>query len=328
MLLSDSRRTACPSKSILAASGPSLFVAPSPNMSSVELPQHMYLAAVEEYLLLTTLHGLLDPARIRDLPPALTMASRNDLVHTAMQALHGDARDHFLRYADSLASAIQGSIDVPFPPMPRQCPADPSIAERRAMNYLSEGSGSLWTAVRETVAMLQFSPDTRPFATGQTCVLGAYCKGGIIGLSKATKDHPATCTRLNAAVRMVAERHYGYNWTTLVINIDNHTSPHTDRNNGPAPSLLLGLSHHNGGELWLADRCGKHYHEVDGVFTAGQLYKTSACGVFFNGWCTPHTTSEWTAGNRVTLITFTIRHADKLLPAASNFLKEVGFCPP
>lgn len=83
-------------------------------MSSVELPQHMYLAALEEYLLLTTLHGLLDPAQLRDLPPAITMASRNDLVHTALQKLHGDARDHFLRYADSLASAIQGSIDVPY----------------------------------------------------------------------------------------------------------------------------------------------------------------------------------------------------------------------
>lgn len=297
-------------------------------MSSVELPQHMYLAALEEYLLLTTLHGLLDPAQLRDLPPAITMASRNDLVHTALQKLHGDARDHFLRYADSLASAIQGSIDVPYPPMPIECPVEPSLAERRAMSHLSERSGSLWNAVREVVSMIQFAPDTRPYAQGYTFVLGAYSKGGLVGLSKATKAHPATCTLLNAAVRMIAERHHGYNWTTLVINIDNRTMPHTDRNNGPAPSLLIGLSHHNGGELWLADRSGRHYHEVDGVFTAGQLYKTSACGVFFNGWCTPHATSEWTAGNRVTLITFTIRHAEKLLPAASSFLKEVGFCPP
>ena len=120
----------------MAASGPSLLIAPCPNMSVVELPQHMYLAALEEYLLLTTLHGLLDPKQVQALPPALTMASRNDLVHTAMQALHGDAREYFLRYADNLASAIQGSIDVPFPPMPTRCSTDPSLAESRAMNYL------------------------------------------------------------------------------------------------------------------------------------------------------------------------------------------------
>ncbi|OLQ02133.1 hypothetical protein AK812_SmicGene15050 [Symbiodinium microadriaticum] len=191
----------------------------------------MYLAALEEYLLLTTLHGLLDPAQLRDLPPAITMASRNDLVHTALQKLHGDARDHFLRYADSLASAIQGSIDVPYPPMPIECPVEPSLAERRAMSHLSERSGSLWNAVREVVSMIQFAPDTRPYAQGYTFVLGAYSKGGLVGLSKATKAHPATCTLLNAAVHMIAERHHGYNW---------------------------------------------HYHEVNGVFTAGQLYKTSA----------------------------------------------------
>ena len=118
-----------------------------------------------------------------------------------------------------------------------------------------------------------------------------------------------------------------HSWTSLAINVDNLTAPHVDRHNGTTSSFLLGLSHHVGGELWIADPQGTDFQEMENVFQAGRRHHVSATGVFFDGRQVPHATCPWTEGNRVVLVAYTIRSADRLLPTA-QFLEEIGFMLP
>ena len=182
--------------------------------------------------------------------PMLTMSSRNAIVAQAIQTLREPYKADFLQYADRLSASIGDTVYVNFPPPPRII-GHASPAEICAINYLATGRGTLWTAIRETIALLEFASDSRPCANGMTYTLGAYHKGGILGLSKETAAHPATCRLLNMAV-VAVER--GHVWTTLAINVDNMTSVHQDRQNSFHPSLLIGVSHHEAGELALLPR--------------------------------------------------------------------------
>ena len=164
----------------------------------------------------------------------LTMSSRNAIVEQAMQTLREPYKADFLQYADRLSASIGDTVYVNFPPPPRII-GHASPAEICAINYLATGRGTLWTAIRETIALLEFASDSRPCANGMTYTLGAYRKGGILGLSKETAAHPATCRLLNMAV-VAVER--GHVWTTLAINVDNMTSVHQDRQNSFRPSLM------------------------------------------------------------------------------------------
>ena len=52
-------------------------------------------------------------------------------------------------------------------------------------------------------------------------------------------------------------------------------------------SLLIGVSHHDDGGLWLEAEDGRHYEEVEGSFRAGHIFSTTASCVLFAG-KTPH----------------------------------------
>eukprot|EP00439_Symbiodinium_sp_Y106_P029289 s8086_g3.t1 len=255
------------------------------------------------------------------------MFSRNAIVALALQTLQEPQKADFLQYADQLSASIGDAVYIDFPPPPTIL-GHGSPAELCAINYLATGRGTLWTAIRETIALLEFAPDPRPCANGMTYTLGAYRKGGILGLSKDTAAHPATCRLLNMAV-VAVER--GHVWTTLAINVDNMTSVHQDCQNSFYPSLLIGVSHHEACELWTAHPHGRCYFEApDGSLLAGHKHTTSVAGVLFNGKDLPHATCAWHGGCRVVLIAYTI-HAqakDQLPSGAAALLEEVGFLLP
>ncbi|CAE7696136.1 unnamed protein product [Symbiodinium necroappetens] len=165
------------------------------NVALYALPDHMQLVALEESLLLKALrNGADDASAIR---PCFTLFARNELVYVAMQMLSGDSLRHFLEYADMLARSniMEVLVNVPEPddePDPRS-----SRAEVLAYHYLQEGRCALWTAVRSVARDLPFDEDPRSFTNGQTLRLGLYNKGGLTGLSGATKLHRSTCRLLN-----------------------------------------------------------------------------------------------------------------------------------
>ena len=290
----------------------------------VELPRHMYLVALEEHLLIQALRALL-PADGQSCPPHLALAARNDIVAIAQDLLSSEALPAFLRYADELALHLQGETRVMFPPLPRAASESGTPAEACAEAYLLEGSGALWAAIRQVATLLPFRDDRRPHGNGRVIAFGAFNKGGLLGIHKHTTSHQAVCTLLNAAVRAISAQQC---WTTLVLTYNNHTTPHYDKGNSEVvPSLLIGLTHHDSGEVWIEQPGGTHYQLIDGTMVAGELHHTSACGLLFSGAKQCHATCQW-SGTRITLIAYTIRCHDLLLKGAREFLVKLGFLPP
>ena len=288
----------------------------------LELPSHMYFAALEESLLLEALRTLHGGTHAAPLPPELSMAVRNDIVAFAQRVLAPSAFATFLSYAEQLSVSIKGETRCSLPPLPRAAGGAGTEAEACAEALLSEGSGVLWSAARMVVNQLTYSVDKRPHGNGQTFSLGAFNKGGLLGMHKHTTQHQAVCTLLNAMVRSIAAGHV---WTTLMVNCDNHTTPHYDRGNSEHhPSLLIGVSHHDSGELWIERPGGRDYQLVEGDFLAGDLCPTSACGLLFNGSKQCHATCQWT-GRRITVIAYVIRCHELLLSGTRAYLEELGF---
>ncbi|CAE7575581.1 unnamed protein product [Symbiodinium necroappetens] len=284
----------------------------------------MYLVALEEHLLIQALRALL-PVDGKPCPPNLALAARNDIVAIAQDLLSGEALPTFLRYADELALHLQGETRVMFPPLPRAAAESGTPAEACAEAHLLEGSGALWAAIRQVATLLPFRDDRRPHGNGRVIAFGAFNKGGLLGIHKHTTSHQAVCTLLNAAVRAVSAQHC---WTTLVLTYNNHTTPHYDKGNSEVvPSLLMGLTHHDSGEVWIEQPGGRHYQLVDGSMVAGELHHTSACGLLFSGAKQCHATCQW-SGARITLIAYTIRCHDLLLQGVTAAMASAADVPP
>ena len=157
-----------------------------------------------------------------------------------------------------------------------------------AEQYLCEGSGSLWSALRMVARCLDYETDTRQHAGGLSFRLRLYNKGGLMGLTKQSRRHYSVARLFNAAIAHVLSTH---TWTTLSVNLDNMTVPHYDR------GLLLGLTHHSAGGLWICDGSGSQLLEAEGVLSRGTTYCTQASAVLFEGRDCLHSTLPW-SGNR------------------------------
>ena len=167
-------------------------------MVSIALPLHMQLAARNEAAILQALWHLLPLGT--HLQPAVTLATRNELVYLAQTSLTTAAFEQLLQLLDKLEAEETGNVIISYPE-PRYVNAcDSTPAEKTADRHLREGSGSLWVAVRETVRELEYLPDARPFARGRYAKFGLYSKGGLVGMAKQTPQHVSTCRLLNAAI--------------------------------------------------------------------------------------------------------------------------------
>ena len=181
----------------------SVEVALSTYMSRYQLPLHMRLVAMEEAAILDMLWTLL-PSGL-ELPGAATLATRNELIFLAQQALAPRAFERILSLLDELNMELAGPVITRYP---EPCYVDPkqaTEAEVIADSHLCEGSGALWSAVRETVRSLEFQPDARTIANGSSIQFGLYNKGGLVGLAKATRGHMAVGRLLSAACETLSD---------------------------------------------------------------------------------------------------------------------------
>ena len=153
-------------------------------------------------------------------------------------------------------------------------------AEALAEAFLREGAGCLWSAVREVVRALEYEADPRDIATGLVFRLGLYSKGGITGITRQYWRHVAASRLLNALVALTLDTH---RWNAISVNMDNATAVHVDGRNAAEKSLLIGLSHHRGGGLWIQDNAGTEPKEAGGVCYRGVVYPTAARAVQFDG---------------------------------------------
>ena len=118
---------------------------------SLCLPEHMQVVANEEMALLQKLRSLTPHHRQH---PSLTLLTRNEIFRMARELLDGESWRSFCEFAFQLSqrSGHDGIIAFPLPCL-RAVDAV-TDAEALAESFLQEGSGSLWSAVREVVRCL------------------------------------------------------------------------------------------------------------------------------------------------------------------------------
>ncbi|CAE7868036.1 unnamed protein product [Symbiodinium necroappetens] len=253
------------------------------------LPRHMSVVAEEEFMLLLHLRSLVGLSKT--LRPALSFLTRNEILQEAQEVLTEEDLLQYVVFADRLARTLDGESLVAFPPPHYGATQPISAAEALAVQFLQEGSGSLWTAIREVARSLDFEEDAR---------------------------------LLNMAILKILNTH---TWTTLSIHLDDMTMPHCDRANAPGNSLLLGLTHHSGGGLWIGDGQGKHAMQIDGAMCKGTIYNTQAQAILFNARECMHGTIPW-SDNRCIIVAYTIGQHRLMSPEHREFLSETGFVVP
>ena len=303
----------------------SVEVALSNYTSRYQLPLHiMRLVAMEEAAILDMLWTLLPPGI--ELPGAATLATRNELIFLAQKALAPRASERMKYLLDELAVELAGPVITRYPEPCYVDPATATEAEAIADSHLCEGSGALWSAIRETVRSLEFQADARTIANGSSIQFGLYNNGGLVGIAKATRGHMAVSRLLSAAILSVCSQR---RWTTITVGFENGTQPHVDRGNSEChPSLLLGLTHHCGGELWVQSDDGQVYLDTSQGMLRGVAFPTSASVVLFNGRTQLHGTLPWKLGQRCVLIAHTVAQYKSATDADLALLLEAGFVPP
>ena len=222
---------------------------------------------------------------------------------------------------------LTGATNVHYPEPYYVDPQSSTEAEAIADAHLCEGTGSLWSAVRETVRSLPFQADPRPIAGGKCINFGLYNKGGLVGITRDTRSHMAVCRLLGAAILAIKPKHQ---WTTITVGLENSTCIHLDRGNSEFhPSLLVGLTHHSGGELWLQDAAGTVYVDTaEQGLVSGLALPTTACAVLFNGRLHQHCALPWKLGQRCVLIAYTVAQHQAATMNHLALLQEAGFVPP
>ena len=182
-------------------------------------------------------------------------------------------------------------------------------AEALAWHALNGHTGLLWTIARMVIHLLPFEKDDRAHGNWLVLHLGLYVTGGIHGFYKHTRHFPNVCRVLNQLLLTVCP---GHRWSAITIAADNRTSPHRDKWNHDGDSLLLGVSHHVDGGLWVESAGGPHYEECNDQLLAGVLMDIVSTGVLFNGRGSWHATHPWTGGSRVVLIAYVRGHAERI----------------
>ena len=293
----------------------------------VELPVQLYRDAVEESLLLDAYRTLIERQQGPSVPPPLSMTPLNDLCLFAKETLTIENWNVFAAYAKDLSEVLPAPshISLPWPIEDAQglCTA----SNRYAMAVLEERTGTLWTAVRLVVAHMEFQPEARRQAVEPLLGLrlGASGHRAYCGLARPTATHRSVCVLLNALILLARPEH---RWTSLAITVDNTIGPHKDVQNAQEPSLLISLSHHAGGELWVFDAHGSSYEEVDGRMLPGRSIRTHMNCVLLQAASVLHCVRPTTAGTRIMLIAFTIEQHRRLKDSVRKELETLGFVLP
>ena len=299
-----------------AGDGPSIDMA-----IALQLPKGAYVEMLEEWLLLQAYSGLWREMGHVSLPPALSMAVRNDIIHAAVNALEPELCTVFLDYAEKLQRELPRYAETSFP-LPCELPMRPSSAECLAHALLEQGHGSLWTSVRQVAAELSYHTVHRAIGTHLSFSVGAYGHRSFVGLLKQTGTHRSVCRLLNALVTQIYPAHV---WTTVTVNVDLKAPTHIDVANASYASLLLGLSHFDDGTLWTEHEAGTVYHEHGGRLIPGYLHQVSGAALLLNAHNTIHAVQPSAHGNRFTLVAHTIGQHLHLSEQDQQTLWDLGF---
>lgn len=288
-------------------------------------PYDIYTDALEEFLLLHAAVGLLKAQGDPQIPLEMGLAVRNDIISWAMQALEPANQAAYMDYVRDLNRHLRRYLPTYLPePIGTPGPSSPP-AEHLAWHFLADGSSTLWGAVRQAVALLDWQADKHSFSGKQPAnvTLGAFGHGPHCGIRSGTTQHPSFCRLVNRLIQHLCPKHV---WTTFALNRDLRTPPHKDQGNAPTGSLLTCLTHNEGGELWLEEGNGSAEAATEDA-RCGSIIRLSMQSLLFPAHSMMHCTCDWTMTRRVTLSAFCIGKVRHLKAADVQLLEDYGFCP-
>ena len=127
-------------------------------------------------------------------------------------------------------------------------------------------------------------------------MLGAYSRGPFTGSCRMTRSHASVCRVLNRLVHHLGGPHH---WGTLALNLDVRLPPHRDSGNYPSSSLLIGLTHHVDGGVWIEDAVTTSGRAGNGGARCGSVYRMEMQSLKFPAHRMVHATCGWSLTNRI-----------------------------
>ena len=150
---------------------------------------------------------------------------------------------------------------------------------------------------------------------------GVFVHGGVVGLRRVCESFPAS---IRVLTKLVAQSHPSFVFSSISVNQNVLTLPHTDSNNlATEMNLVLPLTRFRGGELWIESEGGRDLLEVKGATRKGEAVRLQEGQKLFD----PrrlHCTKEW-RGTRTVLVAYTVRATEKLSAEQRKQAEALGF---
>ena len=154
---------------------------------------------------------------------------------------------------------------------------------------------------------------------------GAYCHGGIVGVTTLTRQLPRLTQVLTKVMNLTEPEHV---FSTVAVSCNTSVEPHRDKYNSRVhPNLIVPLDFPmTGGEIWVASPPATN-QKVQDRSCNGQLVPGSLMPLRKSMLLDPHmwhASAPWT-GDRTLLVGFTLQATDKLQGSDRELLTTQGF---
>ena len=161
-------------------------------------------------------------------------------------------------------------------------------------------------------------------SAGSARVLGFYCHGGVVGLTKDCIAFPGFTKLFN---RLVQHLMPGHVCTTLAVLSQTTAKPHNDKFNQPTSNAVIPLEvPRKGGGIWVQDESGKDLRWVTPKQQApGTVHQLSPLCPFLLNPHKWHATEDWSEGSRILLVAYSLKGLDKATEQQLQGLRDVGF---
>ena len=156
---------------------------------------------------------------------------------------------------------------------------------------------------------------------GSVFISGGYSKGGLVGLRQNCSLFPSSTQLCNKFIREQAPDH---KFSAFILLHNVKADVHKDLGNADTPSLLIGVSTFNNGELWVESPDGNVEMTLKDKVICGNLYPVCDTKVFFDARNTWHATMPW-HGDRLVLAAYTPAFMNNLQPTQLEQLRHLGF---
>ena len=156
---------------------------------------------------------------------------------------------------------------------------------------------------------------------GSVFISGGYSKGGLVGLRQNCSLFPSSTQLCNKFIREQAPDH---KFSAFILLRNVKADVHKDLGNTDTPSLLIGVSTFNNGELWVESPDGNVEMTLKDKVICGNLYPVCDTKVFFDARNTWHATMPW-HGDRLVLAAYNPAFMNNLQPTQLEQLRHLGF---